>query len=183
LDVSLPGDVVTLPAPAASPGAFVFGKLPAHGDFVARGLTPDARDGWDAFLSASLADARQTLGERFEAQYDAAPAWRFSLADTSGAIAPSVDRAGRRFPLLLGHAGGANMAAACEDLLYRALGDAMTIDAVWDAVSELNADGSDNPPMNGWWIDGGEDAGIAPLNEARPANLIRAMLAVPETAA
>jgi len=183
VDVSLPGDAVTTLASASVSGAFVFGKLPAHGDFVARGLTPDARDGWDAFLSASLADARRTLGDKFEAQYDAAPAWRFALADSSGAIAPSVDRAGRRFPLLLGHAGDASMAAACEDLLYRALGDAMTIDAVWDAVSGLNADPADDATPHGWWIDGGVEAGIAPLNETRPAHLITAMLAVAEPAA
>jgi type VI secretion system protein ImpM len=174
----MPGDAVK----QNSSRAFVFGKLPAHGDFVARGLSPDERDDWDGFLSASIAEAREALGARYEAQYDSAPAWRFALADRSGAIAPSIDRAGRRFPLMLGLAGNASVAGACEELIYRALGDAMTIDAVWDAVGEIEGDPANDLPLRGWWIDGGEEAGIAPLPQARPTNLIRAMLAVTETA-
>lgn len=169
-------------------GAFVFGKLPAHGDFIARGLSAGAHEDWDNFLSASLAQAREDLGERFEAHYDSAPAWRFALADASGAIAPSIDRAGRRFPLMLGRAGSdsaetAKMAAACEDLLYRALGESMTIDTLWEAVSALEPEASDDTTPYGWWIDGGAEAGIAPLTEERPANLLLAMLRVAEPAA
>lgn len=169
-------------------GAFVFGKLPAHGDFVARGLSAGERDSWDAFLSASLAQAREALGERFETHYDSAPAWRFALGDATGAIAPSVDRAGRRFPLMLGRAGSdspetANLAAACEDLLYRALGETMTIDSVWDAMCAIEAVPSDEVIPSGWWIDGGAEAGIAPLAAKRPADLILAMLSVAEPAA
>ncbi len=175
MDLSLPGDALT--------GAFVFGKLPAHGDFVARGLSAGAHESWDHFLSASLAQAREALGENFETHYDSAPAWRFALADAVGAIAPSVDRAGRRFPLMLGRAGAdspetTSLAAACEDLLYRALGEAMSIDSVWDAVCALEVTPSDEPAPHGWWIDGGAEAGIAPLADDRPADLLLAMLRV-----
>ena len=44
---------------------FLFGKLPAHGDFVARGLTPDAQAAWDDWASAGLERAMSELGEAF----------------------------------------------------------------------------------------------------------------------
>jgi type VI secretion system protein ImpM len=171
----------------APSGAFVFGKLPAHGDFVARGLSADAHQRWDDFLSSSLADARATLGDGFEERYDSAPVWRFALPEAAGAIAPSVDRAGRRFPLLLGRAGAdsaetATLAAACEELLYRALGESMTIDALWDAVCALDPIASDVDVPTGWWIDGGADAGVAPLPATRPDDLIMRMLSIVEPA-
>jgi type VI secretion system protein ImpM len=172
---------------ASASGAFVFGKLPAHGDFVARGLSASAHDTWDLFLSASLAEARSSFGETFEARYDGAPAWRFALPDATGAIAPSVDRAGRRFPLMLGRmptdaAESAELAAACEDILYRALGEGMTVDHVWEAVCALEAAPSDETVPLGWWIDGGADAGITPLHDPRPHDLLTKMLSVTETA-
>ena len=51
------GSVTTLP--------ILFGKLPAHGDFVARGIDAAGRAELDDWLSASLADARAALGEAF----------------------------------------------------------------------------------------------------------------------
>jgi type VI secretion system protein ImpM len=172
---------------ASVPGAFVFGKLPAHGDFVARGLSADAHQRWDDFLSTSLADARALFGDAFESRYDNAPAWRFVLPEATGAIAPSVDRAGRRFPVLLGRPGAdsaqtASLAAACEDLLYRALGESMTVDALWDAVCAIEAAPTDDVAPAGWWIDGGAEAGIAPLPGLRPDALIARMLDVAEPA-
>jgi type VI secretion system protein ImpM len=167
-------------------GAFVFGKLPAHGDFVARGLSASAHEAWDAFLSGSLADARSIFGDTFEARFDSAPAWRFALPDTAGAIAPSVDRAGRRFPLMLGSArtdetDGGGIASACEDLLYRALSESMTVDTLWDAIGALEPAASDDSTASGWWVDGGAEAGIAPLTDPRPRDLISRMLSVTES--
>ena len=86
----------------------LFGKLPSHGDFVARGLAAPAQAAWDGWLSEGVAAARQALGERFDEAYEAAPPWRFvggpgAFGDgwRAGAFAASVDAVGRRFPILI----------------------------------------------------------------------------------
>ena len=94
-------------------GAWMFGKMPTLGDFVARGLGQQARDDLDTWLSQDMESARTEAGEGFEARYDAAPAWNFVECDDTGqwnggALCASQDRAGRRFPLI--------MAVAANDL-------------------------------------------------------------------
>jgi type VI secretion system ImpM family protein len=84
---------------------WLFGKLPALGDFVSRGIDMATRDRLDAWLSSEMEAARERWGEAFEARYDAAPAWTFVEQDEDGnwyggALCASMDRAGRRFPLL-----------------------------------------------------------------------------------
>ena len=59
------------------PGAvFVFGKLPAHGDFVSRGLSDAAREAWDSWATAALERLRDGHPD-FEDAHDAAAPWRF----------------------------------------------------------------------------------------------------------
>lgn len=98
---------------------FIFGKLPAHGDFVARGLSPAAERLWDDWASAEIDAAREALGEDFNSAHDAAPPWGFvsgpgALGETwrCGAIAASVDSAGRRFVVVAGTDGLAGSEAA-----------------------------------------------------------------------
>lgn len=86
----------------------LFGKLPAHGDFVRRVLPRSFVTPWDAWLSEGIASAREQLGEEWETAWDAAPAWRFRLAPGAcgpdaafGVVVTSVDMVGRRFPLTL----------------------------------------------------------------------------------
>ena len=67
----LPGKAVT---------AMVFGKLPAHGDFVARGIAPDVQAEIDSWLAQEMARARTVHGAAFERLFDHAPVWRFSWA-------------------------------------------------------------------------------------------------------
>jgi len=129
----------------ARPSAFAFGKLPTHGDFVARGLSGPERDAWDAWASAGLEVARATLGAAFDERHDAAPPVRFSFGPGRygdgwrvGALAPSIDSAGRRFLLLLGvrarqapaPATIDRLAAAAESEIYRALEAAADIEAM-----------------------------------------------------
>ncbi len=84
----------------------IYGKMPAHGDFVRRGLPSSFVTPWDAWLSAGVAAARDQLEEGFAAVWDEAPAWRFSLPAgvcgpdaVVGVMLPSEDTVGRRFPL------------------------------------------------------------------------------------
>ena len=96
---------------AASPAAACFGKLPTHGDFVrhhvgdsAGGRGLQAFDGW---IQKGLRHSRQRLGAAFDAAFDAAPGLCFALDPPggedmlAGALRPSRDSTGRRYPFLV----------------------------------------------------------------------------------
>lgn len=83
------------------------GKLPARGDFVRRDLAQEFCDAWDAWLAAGIQASRAAMGEAWVAAFLEAPVWRFALAPgvlgpgIAGLFFPSVDAAGRYFPLTL----------------------------------------------------------------------------------
>jgi type VI secretion system protein ImpM len=94
--------------PDALPLTGLFGKVPAHGDFVRRGLPTSFVGPWDAWLQDGMATARERLGDRWAAQWDGAPPWRFALPAgacgpdaVAGVLLPSEDMVGRRFPITL----------------------------------------------------------------------------------
>ena len=83
-----------------------YGKLPALGDFVQRGLPREFTVPWDEWLARAVAESRAQLGESWLDVYLTSPLWRFVLtAGTcgpnawAGVLMPSVDRVGRYFPL------------------------------------------------------------------------------------
>lgn len=72
------------------------------------GLPRDFIDTWDAWLQRRLADSRESLGQDWLPAWLEAPVWRFRLQQgicgacaVAGVLMPSVDRAGRHFPLTL----------------------------------------------------------------------------------
>lgn len=127
---------------------FLFGKLPAVGDFVQRGLLPAQRDAWDSRCAAAMDDAGCRFGERLASVLEAAPPRGFVLAPTAtepvwqvGCIAPSCDRAGRPFPLVLGVAAPEPWGEAAEiiaghlvPVLHAAIGTPLPPDRVVDAI-------------------------------------------------
>jgi type VI secretion system protein ImpM len=155
--------------------ALIFGKLPAHGDFVARGWTMAERETLDAWLSTSLAEVRESLKADFETRFDAAPPWR--SAAPAGAMAPSQDKAGRRFPLFVALRGrtGDAAAVACEELLYAAIGEVWSVDRLAAALDGISKDGGD-VVMSRWWTDGGEGFVPRSLGGERPPHLLAMML-------
>lgn len=177
--------VVPLPDRAVT-GAGVFGKLPAHGDFITRGFAPETRDALDSWLSASIAGAREALGGGYEDAFDTAPPWRFVLPQgegwIAGALAPSVDGVGRRYPILAqvpvdALESGGNGAAHCEAAIYDAFEQGQDADALHAAISQPVAEWDDEwPGRTGWWTMGSE---AHALTQERPAGLIRAMLTLP----
>lgn len=159
--------------------AIVFGKMPAHGDFIARGLPSDARAAWDAWLTAEMQRARTELGDAFEAHFDSAPVWRFADGEHVGAIAPSVDAVGRRFPLLAACAATGDAVAqaeACEHRVYDALAHGWTADRLHAALSEIGAGGIPAESVAAWWTTGNESFGESRLEGARPRGLLTTML-------
>lgn len=83
----------------------LFGKLPAHGDFIYRDLPSHFINAWDAWLQGCVASSQQLLGESWLDIYLTSPIWRFVMSDGvvdgqswAGILLPSVDRVGRYFP-------------------------------------------------------------------------------------
>lgn len=82
----------------------LFGKLPSHPDFIsvnAGGPLPRALDSW---MQEGLAQVRQTVGNGWEAQFDAAAPLFFAFRNGNasealvGVCRPGCDRGGRRYP-------------------------------------------------------------------------------------
>ena len=83
----------------------LFGKLPAHGDFIYRNLPSHFINAWDEWLQGFVASSQQQLGNDWLDIYLTSPIWRFVLSDGvvdgqawAGVVLPSVDRVGRYFP-------------------------------------------------------------------------------------
>lgn len=159
----------------------LFGKLPAHGDFVARGFAPREREVVDGWLSTSLERARGQFGASFEEAYDLAPAWRFSGPAGAGALAASMDAAGRRYPVwLLIDDAPPPAAGTCEDLLHAAIVQGWTADELVGAVEAAVVPAGPVAAIPTWWVVGAEQLAVA---GERPATLVGAMLSAREQAA
>ena len=163
--------------------AILFGKLPAHGDFIARGLS-DAQTGrLDDYLTASLSDAA-TL-EDFDALYAAAPAWRFVMALDDrmfcGVLAPSVDKVGRQFPILVGvKAAGEQIGLlidACEAHLYSAFAEGQTADEVFTALGGFpDMPVSPERLLPGWYLEDEDKIVVERLDGSFPDGLMTRMM-------
>ena len=122
--------------------AVLYGKLAAHGDFISRGQSENERAAWDRWTAEGVLAAETALGEGFAQAHDAAPPWAFIGGSCGfgegwrvGALAPSRDKAGRRFVIM----------AAVEDL---ACGEALALGAqigamLCDVIQRMRAELSD----------------------------------------
>ena len=86
----------------------IFGKLPAHGDFIHRDLSSAFVNQWDGWLQSFMANSQKELGEHWLDVYLTSPIWRFAISDGifdsahwAGIMLPSVDRVGRYFPFCI----------------------------------------------------------------------------------
>ncbi|WP_019832442.1 type VI secretion system-associated protein TagF [Sphingomonas sp. PR090111-T3T-6A] len=128
-------------------GAFLFGKLPALGDFVCRNMIPAQREAWDARCIDAIADAhRRGDYEGLEATSPHGfliapsvdePFWQIAC------VAPSCDRAGRHFLLVLGMAREApwgeewrTLAGRLEFCLRAAITWGLDAEAVLELIGE-----------------------------------------------
>ena len=131
----------------------LFGKIPAHGDFVRRHLPRSFVGPWDDWLSAGIAAAQDALGDDWAAAWDTAPAWRFRLAPgvcgpdaAVGAMLPSADMVGRRFAITLAalpaHDAPEEWFAALEDAALAARDGALDADALAACLPDAPDDGT-----------------------------------------
>lgn len=145
----------------------LYGKLPAHGDFVRRNLPKSFVDPWDSWLAAGVEASRGRMGFAWEEAWRRAPIWRFCLPPgacgpdpVSGAMVPSLDTVGRRFPLTIAAvfpgavacAGDTAWFESLERALDAARGGTMDADAICAGLAL--PDPLAEPPDTGWWTSG-----------------------------
>jgi type VI secretion system protein ImpM len=166
-----------------------FGKLPARGDFVRLGLPSSFVRPWDNWCGTALGGSQQTLGEDWLAAWLQAPVWRFLLpagmcgpSSILGLWLPSVDGAGRYFPLTfarllpakdgpqqrdaeawLDSAEAAGRAALEEDLSPEAVVERLRGPLTHDAAAQPSLDLSTEPNTAVWWTAGGPRVAAARL--------------------
>lgn len=151
---------------------FLFGKLPAFGDFLSRGLAEQELEAWDRRCTATLRATSARMGDAFARTLEAVPPRGFLLEPgggerlwQAGCAAFSCDRVGRPFLFVLGFAGGRllrdegeSIAASLEPCLYDAFlhrrDPASILDAAVDALVERDQAGSPGRLlMRGWQDD------------------------------
>ena len=137
----------------------IYGKLPAHGDFIYRDLPSHFMNVWDNWLQGFVGSSQEQLGENWLDTYMTSPIWRFALSEGvvddntwGGIMLPSVDRVGRYFPFSVITklpkqtnpteflCNRRNWYEALEDAALRALDGHLVVD---DMIEELN----DSYPM------------------------------------
>lgn len=127
---------------------FLFGKLPAIGDFAVRGLDGARRLAWDHRCTVSMQQVRRRFGADLAAVLDETPPLGFLLAPTraepcwqAGCVAPSCDRAGRFFPFVVGvaadeawHVPASTIARSLVPVLHAGIAQGLSPDAALAAI-------------------------------------------------
>jgi type VI secretion system protein ImpM len=150
-----------------------YGKLPALGDFASRRLPPLFVEPWDRWLATGLAFWRHS-DEAWLGAFLAAPTLRFALGTDvpfaqspgyAGVLMPSVDRAGRYFPLTVVRPRGPRLAQvpaawlqALEGLAVAALNDDWSAERFDVELGTLEDEADTGPPWPGkgralWWCE------------------------------
>ncbi len=149
-----------------------YGKLPARGDFVCQHLPAAFTRPWDDWLARVIGASQTALGANWVAAWLEAPVWRYALAPgvagaaaVLGLILPSVDRAGRYFPLCFAalfpdaaprQAGGdPDWLDRCEAAGRAALEQDTPPDQLAALMGPPPAHAPDLPHGSAFWTDGG----------------------------
>ncbi|HYF19297.1 MAG TPA: type VI secretion system-associated protein TagF [Ramlibacter sp.] len=158
----------------------LYGKMPAHGDFVRRNLPKSFVDPWDSWLAAGVEASRGQMGTAWDDAWRRAPAWRFCLPPgacgpdpVTGVVAPSEDSVGRRFPLTIASVIPGAMAGAGDTPWFEELEAALSAGRIGDLDADAmlgrlrEPDAWGEPPEAGWWTSGVPGA-AAPMMWALP---------------
>ncbi len=136
-------------AKLGAPG--LVGKHASRGDFLNLGNREHAFTSFDAFLTHNSEWAEQSAGSRWPEVYDAGGVQAFVYRPTSGgraaalvgALGPSSDRAGRRFPLSVAMPLFASAELrACPEVLP------LVLESAWQASGEIVLSLTADPDAN-----------------------------------
>ncbi|MEM9501929.1 MAG: type VI secretion system-associated protein TagF [Pseudomonadota bacterium] len=157
----------------------IIGKLPAHGDFIARGIDYSAREPLDRWMSSWVELAREQLGNGFDEAYETAAPWLIEGPRCNAVLMPSVDAVGRVFPVLAVSDATCHI-QAIYDALIEALGQGVTVDVLREALGRAGDDGevSEQPESLGdWFLPDGAEKALPSPSEAPGWAQIRVHLA------
>ncbi len=88
-----------------SPSLAWYGKLPSAADFVGRRMPHALESEWDTWIRSGLDQLRHDGGDKWQEKFVRCPTWFFMYPTRMqgmvaiGAIAPSIDRMGRYYPI------------------------------------------------------------------------------------
>ena len=182
----------TLGATLRPAGAWLFGKIPAHGDFISRGLDHATHELLDDWLSVEVAHARARFAD-FDTRYVQAPPWYFVDVDSAGAwsggaLCLSVDKVGRRFPILVAASATSadtarEVALAALELVFTTFGEGWDADQLALALGSIPhpawADRASGPvPTQSVWAIEAEDGTRIEMTGRFPDGLVERMLEV-----
>jgi type VI secretion system protein ImpM len=133
----------------------IYGKLPAHGDFISRNLPSAFLNHWDEWLQGFIASSQEQLTDDWLDIYLTGPLWRFVLSPGCvdgnawcGVMMPSVDSVGRYFPFCVVNkltaasnlvdiiSSQANWFTQIEDIALEALQDEYDADTLMEKLQE-----------------------------------------------
>lgn len=164
----------------------LFGKVQGRRDFITVGVPRRVLGMWEPWLQAGLARSKADLGTAWMPRFLIAPIWAFRLGaglcgvEVAGALMPSMDGAGRCFPLCLLASGEEGRALASpatdaqrrwynavERFLLATLDPAQTYEAMLAELAHLPRPADEASFTRAeheadrttlWWTDGGETA-------------------------
>jgi type VI secretion system protein ImpM len=96
---------VITPSTSNSHAVAWYGKLPSAADFVGRRMPHAIETAWDHWVRSGMDQLRHEAGASWQAQFLNGPTWFFMYPTqiqgvlAAGAIAPSMDRVGRHYPI------------------------------------------------------------------------------------
>lgn len=113
-----------------------YGKIPGAGDFVSRRLPRELAEWWERWVQQGMNTMRGRGADEIERYYTVAPVWNFLIPAgagvacvQAGCLAPSCDRVGRYYPLVVTqpiHAGDYWTGLPdTADAFYRLIGGAL----------------------------------------------------------
>lgn len=156
-----------------------YGKIPSRGDFVGHGLDAATRGAMDAWCQDVLPASQERLGAAWRPAWMEAPIWRFRVRAglfgrdaAAGVWLPSMDRAGRLFPLILAVVGvhvdrcGA-LLDRLEEIGLEAIEHDLAPERLAAALAVAAPPAAPLPVTEGhWWTQGGPR--VAPAKRGIP---------------
>ena len=139
-------------------GPALYGKIPAHGDFVSRGLERSQSSEIDSWLAEWMKLAKTEWAETFDDNYRSAQPWLFSGQNLTAILMPSFDRVERLFPIFACVGSGATIQDV-YDAAFSAIAENKTADDLFDMLKSLERD-AEADDGEGWFLPAPEEVAM-----------------------